>query len=942
MDLFPPKTKLARFGLFEADLEQRILTKSGLRIKLQDQPFQVLALLLERPGEIVTREEIRQKLWSSDTFVEFDDGLNTAIKKLRMSLGDTADNPRFIETIPRRGYRFLAPVAVPVPAAPAPQIAPPDAGPSDIVIASREQSRVVIERTTSKASNLWKFAVGALIMAAGLGGYLYREHQVRQRSLAAKATESAVQIRTSVAVIGFRNLSGRPESAWLSTAMAEMLSTELSAGRRLRLVAGENIARTKRELPLAEVDTLATDTLQRLHKNLDADYVVLGSYTDLGKSGEGRIRLDVRLQDARTGEIVAEHAVKGQEDELFDLISEAGANLRDRLGAGNLSDVQTATVRASLPGNPKAARLYAEGLAKLRAYEYLPARDLLLEAVKIEPSHAMAHSALAISWKYLGYDANSVGEAKKAWELSPGLDRENQLWIEGFYREASTEWDRAIEIYRTLVEFFPDDIEYGLRLAETQSNAGKAQDALATIQHLKGLPAPISDDPRIDIQEAHASTQLADYKRIQTASDSAARKAEERGSRLLLAQAKLFQSVAARNLHDLDGAKTLDEDAQRIYESVGDRYNAARARLRMSDVLWSKGQIAESDAIAEECLKVFRELGNKKEIVLALDGVGGGLIELGQLDKAQHYYDEALAIQKETANKRGIAQELNNIGVIQEQRGDLAAALKTDEQTRDAYLAVGDKDGLSSVLNNIAQVYQVQGDLSKARDYFTQSLAIRREIGLEADVAESMNNLAEVYGMQGDVEAAKKNYDDALVIRLRRGEEGAIAESRMGKAEVLLASGDLPGAESLARQAAEQFKKTGEIAEEGSARATLAEALFLQGKLPEANNQSKQASGLLKKDTDRNIRLKIETIAAEVSSASDPQDSIRRLQAVLREAEKAGLFIRKLEASLVLAQVEIKSGHAATGRAQLQALQKEAEQRGFRLIARRASAAGQG
>jgi tetratricopeptide (TPR) repeat protein len=262
--------------------------------------------------------------------------------------------------------------------------------------------------------------------------------------------------------------------------------------------------------------------------------------------------------------------------------------------------------------------------------------------------------------------------------------------------------------------------------------------------------------------------------------------------------------------------------------------------------------------------------------------------------------------------------------------------LRHREQTRDAYLATGDKDGLSSALNNIAQVYQVQGDLSKARDYFTQSLTIRWEIGLEADVAESMNNLAEVYGMQGDVEAAKKNYDDALAIRVRRGEEGAIAESRMGKAEVLLASGDLPGAESLARQAAEQFQKTGEAAEEGSSRATLAEALFLQGKLPQANNQSKQASGLLKKDTDRNIRLKIEIIAAEVSSASDPQDSIRRLQAVLREAEKAGLFIRKLEASLVLAQVEIESGHAATGRAQLQALQKEAEQKGFLLIARRA------
>jgi DNA-binding winged helix-turn-helix (wHTH) protein len=143
MDLFPPKTKQARFGRFEADLEQRVLTKGGIRIKLQDQPFQVLALLLERPGEIVSRDEFRQRLWSSDTFVEFDDGLNTAIKKLRTALGDTADNPRFIETVPRRGYRFLAPVTLPKALEMPDTSLAPDGSRPEIVIASREQSRIV-------------------------------------------------------------------------------------------------------------------------------------------------------------------------------------------------------------------------------------------------------------------------------------------------------------------------------------------------------------------------------------------------------------------------------------------------------------------------------------------------------------------------------------------------------------------------------------------------------------------------------------------------------------------------------------------------------------------------------------------------------------------------------------------------------------------------------
>src|SRR6201987_4858049 len=102
------RTRKARFGVFEVDFRSGELQKHGIRLRLQEQPFQVLALLLEHPGEVVTREELRQKLWAADTFVDFDTGLNSAIKKLRDVLGDSAEGPRFIETLPRRGYRFIA------------------------------------------------------------------------------------------------------------------------------------------------------------------------------------------------------------------------------------------------------------------------------------------------------------------------------------------------------------------------------------------------------------------------------------------------------------------------------------------------------------------------------------------------------------------------------------------------------------------------------------------------------------------------------------------------------------------------------------------------------------------------------------------------------------------------------------------------------------------
>lgn len=113
-----------RFGVFEADLRAGEVYKDGRKVKLQEQPFQVLAMLLERAGQVVTREEIQKKLWAEDTFVDFEHGLNIAINKIREALGDSADNPRFVETLPKRGYRFIAPVVPVVPPPPAAVLSP--------------------------------------------------------------------------------------------------------------------------------------------------------------------------------------------------------------------------------------------------------------------------------------------------------------------------------------------------------------------------------------------------------------------------------------------------------------------------------------------------------------------------------------------------------------------------------------------------------------------------------------------------------------------------------------------------------------------------------------------------------------------------------------------------------------------------------------------------
>jgi len=132
-------SKIARFGVFELDLSAGELRKNGRKLRLQEQPFQILALLLERAGDVVTREELRQKLWAADTFVDFDHGLNTAVNKLRELLGDSASSPRFIETLARRGYRFIAPVQTDAPTGAQPSVLSPAPAEQEAKLESQQE-----------------------------------------------------------------------------------------------------------------------------------------------------------------------------------------------------------------------------------------------------------------------------------------------------------------------------------------------------------------------------------------------------------------------------------------------------------------------------------------------------------------------------------------------------------------------------------------------------------------------------------------------------------------------------------------------------------------------------------------------------------------------------------------------------------------------------------
>ena len=943
MELSAPGQKLARFGLYEADLQQRVLTKSGLRLRLQDQPFQVLALLLERPGELITREEMQQKLWAADTYVAFDDGLNTAIKKLRFALGDSADNPRFIETVPRRGYRFVAPVTFPIPAA-LPEAAKPAVDVSEnVLIAARERSRLVIESSASSSPRLWIYVAVALMVSLITGGYFYRIGRSRANDASEASSVRLIppsKLRPSVAVMGFRNLSRGSEEGWLSTALSEMLNTELAAGERLRMVPGEQISRAKLNLSLGDTEALARDSLSHLHSDVGADYVVLGSYTALGKAGKRRIRLDLRLQDARAGETIAEEAVTGSEEDLFDLVAEAGTRLRQRFDVAALGTEDAVRVRASLPSNAEAARLYAEGLEKLRTFDALAARALLMKAVAADPKNAIIHAALASAWSRLGYDAKSQQEAKQALDLSTPLSREERLVVEARYREATRDWPKAIELYQSLWTLFPDSLEYGLQLASVQTSGGLGKNALNTTAALRKLPAPAHPDPRIDMTESYAAGSLGDFQHSQAAAATAAQAGNEQHSNLLVAEALKEEGEDWERLGQFEKSQTALQRAETLYETAGDRGGAALTRMLIGELLADHGDLTGARRAFERTLAQCRKIGNEKCAAFSLNDLGNLDRDQNDLGGAKKCYQEVLTIHRRTGDKAGIGVALSNLGNVADDLGDLADAQSLRQQAIDLFRETGDQMGEASQLTNLAAVLAERGEFTMALNLVDRSIAMHRERGVQRGLSFALTSRADILEQLDRLAEARKAEEEALEIRNTLNTPEFMAMTWTQSASLSLDQDQFSEAEIAAAKAAKQIENLKTFDLEATAYALLARSLLAQGKLPNAKLAVAHAMESSHQVPAYPPRFDAALAYAVVEAASgNAVEARKQASFVLAESTRCGYVYYQLAARMELAEIDLKSPRANAARAELATLEKEARARGFNLVARRAAVA---
>jgi DNA-binding winged helix-turn-helix (wHTH) protein/tetratricopeptide (TPR) repeat protein len=867
------------FGLYTLERASGTLTRNGIRVHLQDQPLRFLLLLLESHGSIVAREEIQQRLWPGNTFVDFDKSLGVVVLKVREALRDSASNPRFVETVPRRGYRFIAPVSITEVERSETSFAialPTQATALAVQPASTEliDSPLVAEPHPLKTSRSFgrrpfTYAVAAVVcIAVSIAALMISLHRSSatagsQHVLdnSSSVLRSTPRMRRSIAVLGFRNLTTRSDQNWLSIAFTEMLNTELAASPDLRLISGEDVAQVKRDLGLPEEDTLSRATLLRLRKNLGADVIVLGSYALLPESGKNRLRLDIRMQDTGAGETMAQEAFTGDQDELFDLAGRAGERLRE--GLLPAEDLAPGSARpAPLAANQLALQFYSEGRARLLSFDFVGARDLLKRAIYADPHYAMAHSALASTLSHLGDDALARGEAKLAVDQSQHLPDEFALAIRGQYEEILRDWAAASKTYAALVGLFPDNLDYGLRLATAQLHVN-SDDALRTLASLRRLPAPIGTDPRIDLMNATVLIGR-DLRGARLAAQQAIAKATAQGSTLMIARGYGILCQQDNGL-GVSFDRSLQEcmRARSSYLAAGDLNNAARTQNDLAGLYYENGKLSEAETMWKQAITEFRRVDEEE----------------------------------------GLGASSNNLGEIYLVRGQLHQADQLLHQAVLSYERASDTDGVAAALVDLGSLSLHRGELSGALDHFHRSLQRAGSNGDKSVVASALAGIGEVQLQQSDILAARNSYNNALRLRQDLGEKQAIAETEVELAKIRILEGNPTDAEARARRCKTQFHLEQQADDELGAGLVVVDALIAETKMPEAAVEMSALDPIVSKTQNHVLQLRSLLQNARLALAmGDRQTARHHLVRTLRQAHIDGYLDIEREALRLQAQ----------------------------------------
>ena len=885
-----------QFGDFELLPNQGALWRAGVRVAVTPKCMAVLIVLVDHAGRTVKKDDLLAQVWGGAAVEE--NNLTQTISTLRKVLGEKRGENRFIVTEPGNGYRFVAGVTrLEAP------LQPPETSIASIPPSPRSISKWLL--ALPAVSLLCLIAAATLWLSKPAGGTTKRR---------------------SVAVLEIRNLSNNESAAWLQTALPEMLTSELASGGKLRTIPADDVVRWRSGLGNGLESTGNAGLVRLARRNFGADVFVLGSYVTAGTCPECRVRVDLGIFDAHTGESVAAIIDEGSAQGLLDLTARLGAKLRADLGIAG-----PPTEPPSWPA-PSAMREYAEGLKALRRMDPMAARDHLQAAVNSDPGNALIHSALADAWTALGYGLRANEESRRAYELSSSLSRLDQLAIEARYRSNAQQWDRAIEIYRSIFRLFPDSLEDGLNLARAQLRAMKTADSISTLRELRRLPIPGGNDPRIDLLEAQDAGTTGNFTETRDYARRAAQEAKSRGAMYLFARARLLEGGAMQTM----GEPRFDEvqaEARTVCEQLGDRQCVSSSwRIRGNHQLFS-GHFQEADDAYRKGIAVAREMGDRGELANLLNGLGVVAESNLEWRQAEDHYLEAISLKKETGyNASEVQLQLADFYL---RMGRLPDAARVADEAYAEAQKTNDRAEFGEIFRLRSALARLHGDLEGAQQLGEKAVTEFRATRSVAALTLALAALSSIATARGDLQGSEARLSEATrnnapLVRLTPNPEGQGA-IELARAELLLAKGQFQQAAEQGKLAAADFSNAHQ--HENSAKALVIEANAAEtlGRKPDALLACEQAQREAAQTLDPLVLASVRLATWRLTGSRDsnePADLHANL-ASLRNPELS------LEEQFDLAIRARQSGFPNANRL-LDALASQAANRGYFTLSRRA------
>jgi DNA-binding winged helix-turn-helix (wHTH) protein/tetratricopeptide (TPR) repeat protein len=877
-----------------------VLYRGDELVPLTPKALAVLLLLAEKAGEVVPKQQILDTVWAG-SFVE-ETSLTKNISVLRKILAEEFPQTEAIRTISKVGYQLTIPVSDEEPEPPKPT--------RSQVVAELPQPQ---EARPSNA-RMW-ITTGVTLILASICVWSLRALILPQPP------------RSAVCVISFHDLSGKPQNAWLSRAVSEMLTTELDADSKLRTLPGDVIARLRTDLGLPDQSGFSAETLDRIRRAADCAYVVSGSYLSI----DGNVRLDVRVQDTAKPESAAALTFAGTEKNLPDLAARAGAAIRARFGVKPFTPAEELKVESSLPSNPGVRPQYAEALEKLDAFDPVGAKNLLERVVAEEPDFAGGHRALSTAWQQMGYELAARDQAKRAFELSVGLPRQERLAIEARYRETASQWDRAVEIYNSLWTFYPDNLDYGFALAHAQSQAGKHAAAEKTLAKLRDGASP-AILARVDLESGDAAVVADSYAKAASAYTASVEETRRVGARLLEGRAQSGLALALEKSGDAAKSRAAWQEAVRICTELGDSGCVASTLNNEAVLFMDTGDLAQASQTLAKVLDLAHKAGNRGQEGRALNIQGMVQSRQGDLKASQASALESLAVSREISDLRLSGTALHHLGDLAVRTGDESAALRYYTDETQVARQTDNKVQLGNALDGMGRLENRRGDLAGARRDLEEALRLKRQGGSASVISSSLAYLANVLKNQGDLAGARKLREEECGLAESAGRKATVQRCRVSLAELDLLMGRTSAAMATAQPIATAAKSANPGAD---AWRVLALARLASGDAAGAHDAIARAQDFATASGDSLYIAPVAIAAARVESALGHKREASQLFAqAMVKAKQADTFSLVLEARLAIAEAAVRDGDKSA-RKQLNDLIADSRKQGYSLFAAR-------